>query len=280
MTDSKPDLSDLRQEIDDVDSALHDLLMRRATIVEKVKAAKTGDESGYYRPGREAEVLRRLADRHEGILPRAVVIRIWRELMSAFVGLQGPFSCAVWDSGDGVFPSIARDHFGTAAAQTRYPTPVGVLHAVSRGDSTVGVLPAPQLDDADPWWPLLFGGSADGMTICGLIPFDTIGKGPSAFVLARVEPEETGDDRTVVVLDTEGGASRGRLSDILRKYEMPPVRLTPASPPGRNPGSLCLAEVEGFVAADDQRLARMVDEEDAIIAARIIGAYPAPLEPV
>ena len=114
MSENNSDLSNLRDEIDQIDDALHDLLMRRADVVDQVKDAKADSGGAIFRPGREAEILRRLADRHSGTLPRDVIIRMWRELVSAFVSLQGPFSVSVgipatW--GAGILPAIilARD---------------------------------------------------------------------------------------------------------------------------------------------------------------------------
>jgi len=100
MTRDNSNLSDLRREIDDIDNALHDLLMRRASVVERVKDMKQTAGGVKFRPGREAEIMRRLAARHTGPLSRNVVVRIWRELMSAFVSMQGPFVVSVWDTGE------------------------------------------------------------------------------------------------------------------------------------------------------------------------------------
>ncbi len=64
-------LDDLRAEIDTIDESLHDLIMRRAEVVARVKDAKRGAGGGVFRPGREAEVLRRLVGRHNMVLPSA-----------------------------------------------------------------------------------------------------------------------------------------------------------------------------------------------------------------
>ena len=63
MSHDSNNLSDLRREIDDIDDAMHDLLMRRASVVERVKQLKKKNGNVIYRPGREAEIMRRLAER-------------------------------------------------------------------------------------------------------------------------------------------------------------------------------------------------------------------------
>lgn len=66
----KVDLATLRQEIDRIDEAMHRLLMERGEIIDQLIAVKKTQESGSaFRPGREADMMRRLAARHKGILP-------------------------------------------------------------------------------------------------------------------------------------------------------------------------------------------------------------------
>jgi chorismate mutase len=81
MTSDSPTLSDLRREIDQIDEALHDLLMKRAAVVDGVRAAKRQDGGGAFRPAREAQVLRGLVRRHHGSLPRGLVVRQWGGFM-------------------------------------------------------------------------------------------------------------------------------------------------------------------------------------------------------
>ena len=166
MNPKNSNLSGLRREIDDIDNALHDLLMRRASVVERVKDLKQTGGGVIFRPGREAEILRRLAGRHSGSLSRDVVVRVWRELMSAFVSLQGPFVVSVWDTGEIGCWDVARDHFGTETTMTRHKSADAVLHAIAEGSATVGVLPLPQDGEADPWWPALATGQDKRLQIC------------------------------------------------------------------------------------------------------------------
>src|ERR1700758_2896810 len=90
------DLADLRRRIDAIDDQMHDLLMERAEIVAQVAASKRGGDVAFYQPAREAQILRRLAARHHGILPVAPVLRIWREMLAATVRLETPFAVAVF----------------------------------------------------------------------------------------------------------------------------------------------------------------------------------------
>ena len=126
-------LDSLRREIDVIDDQMHDLLMGRASIVERIGAIKVKDaQRVYIRPDREAAIVRRLVERHQGRIPASVVVRIWREMVAATSRLQGPFSVAVHAPGDAVlYWDLARDHYGSCTRMGRH-APAGKRRRTSR----------------------------------------------------------------------------------------------------------------------------------------------------
>src|SRR5919197_3024524 len=90
------DLQLLRRRLDEIDDHLQDLLIDRAEIVSLVAASKKDGNQPAFQPAREAEIIRRLARRHRGSFPVANLVRMWREMLAATVGLQSPFSVAVF----------------------------------------------------------------------------------------------------------------------------------------------------------------------------------------
>ncbi len=149
---SNKDLATLRNEIDRIDDTIHDLLMERAEVVENVRAAK-GADGIKLRPGREAEVLRRIIGRHNGTFPKGALVRIWREVMSAYLKLQGHLAMAVYMPEPGAaYWDLARDQYGSQTPMTSHASVRGVIGAVQSGDAAIGVLPVPTFTDSDPWW--------------------------------------------------------------------------------------------------------------------------------
>lgn len=283
MSRERPTLSDLRREIDDIDDAMHDLLMRRATVAERIRAVKRDAGGGVFRPGREAEILRRLAARHVGALPRDVVIRVWREIISAFIGLQGPFAVSAWDGGGNGCADLAREHFGSVAPLTRHQSVRGVLRAVAEGGATVGVLPLPQEGEPDPWWPAL-AGAEPRVRICARIPFGAGGTArgdrSGALVVSVGEPEPSGGDRSLLLIECREALSRSRLIEALEKAGLVPLFI--AGGPDSGPPSvapLYLVELTGFLTSDDPRIVRFVEAAPGIGSARIVGAYAEQLAP-
>lgn len=283
MSTDSNNLDDLRVEIDTIDDSLHDLIMRRAEVVARVKDAKQDSGGGVFRPGREAAVLRRLVARHKGDLPSAVIVRIWRELISAFVSMQGEFKIAVWDAEDPAYWDIARDHFGSQTPLSRHATTRGVLQAVADGSVTAGVLPLPQIDEADPWWPLL-GNESNGrqVRVCARLPFASGGNGrggqSEALLVADISPVETGEDRSYLIIECAEPVSRSRLKASLTAVGLTPTALVTlpksAAAHGRE---LFLFEIEGFITTDDGRVAKFLEDNAEFSMTRVVGGYAVPL---
>ena len=145
MAEAKPTLDALRAEIDAIDDQLHRLIMQRAQVALSIGALKNshGPEAGFMRPSREARLLRRLAAKEDGPLPKAVVIRLWREIIAGVLRLQGPFSLAVYaPEGANGYWDLARDHFGSLTPATAHDSPQQVLNAVTAGRASVGHIAA------------------------------------------------------------------------------------------------------------------------------------------
>src|SRR3954463_8710055 len=112
-----PSLEVLRKEIDSIDEQVHRLLMARGDIIDRLIQVKQTQEGGSaFRPAREAEMMRRLVERHRGILPLDTVESIWRVIISTFTFVQAPFSVhADVSAGDALMRDSARFHFGFTA---------------------------------------------------------------------------------------------------------------------------------------------------------------------
>lgn len=279
MSDGKQPLSALREKIDGIDNALHDLLMERAGVAAAIRDSKT--EGPVWRPAREAQVLRRLIDRHDGPFPRATIVQIWREIVSAMVRLQGEFAVAVYAGDESRWcRDMARDHFGAETPLAFYSSTRAVLTAVQDGSATVGVLPSPEDSENAPWWPALAGMSGSRPTVCAQLPFGPTapGNGDSAVCVADILPEASGDDRSLFAFRTNPEISRARLSSAISAAGIKPRRLI-----GRGAStddtSLFLAELDDFAAPDDARLTRLADPDDGIAEAVIfLGAYATPFD--
>lgn len=198
MADASPSLAQLRAEIDGIDDALLDLLERRIAIGRRVAAAK-GDASGpFLRPGREAQIVRRLAARLDGgDLPVAVMERIWREILAANLARQVEPVTVVWaPAGAEALVDLARDRGGSSTRVETVAGPTAALAAIAAGRATLAVLPAPELT-AWRWWPALLVDSPSKPRIVARLPLFGGADCVAGVGLACQEPDPSGDDVTL-----------------------------------------------------------------------------------
>jgi chorismate mutase-like protein len=276
-----PTLDSLRAEIDAIDEALHDLLMRRAAVSEKVRAAKRAERLVLFRPGREAAILKRLLARHDGALPPEAIVQVWREIIASSTRLQGPFMVAVYAAG-GAELDLARAQFGVLTPLLPMSSVGPVLAALEDGQAQLGLLPLPEDTPDEPWWRGCGGSGDDALNIVARLPFAAASLQPAALVVGRQPFEPTGEDRGYLVLEIDGEISRARLSAALAKAGIKP-RGFPAEAhvtDGRGAArAMLLVETEDYVPPGDKRLAGLREAAGPGLAdARPIGGYAVPIQ--
>ena len=132
------ELLNLRNRIDSLDEEILARLSERATCAQRVGEIKHGN---IYRPEREAQVLRRLADINPGPLPGGAVQRIFREVMSACLALEQPLKVAYLGPAGTFSESASRKHFGSAPSFLPMPAIDDVFRTVEQGNADYGVVP-------------------------------------------------------------------------------------------------------------------------------------------
>lgn len=270
-------LSEIRQELDEIDDAIHDLIMRRAGVAAHVAAAKKA-KGLPIRPSREASMLRRLSARHDGSFPITSLARMWHEMIAAFTMIQADYRITVFADEDHMsIWDMARDQYGSQTRISSVGTRREALMQVMSGDADLAVLPPPEEDEGEPWWTLLAAPGAP--VIMQSLPFAGVGnlRGPKmrAVGVASIDLEPTGDDITLIIVRTEHRLSRSALEKALSNAGLAVQLVATAEQEGEH---LFLGQVESFLTQDDPRLASFSKlEEGASI--HVIGGYARPLDP-
>lgn len=148
MVDKKITLEELRQQIDAVDGVIHEKLNLRAQLAKQVADVKLRDipeasqvEISFYRPEREAQVLRKVKERNLGPLSDDTVAHIFREIMSACLALEKPLTVAYLGP-EGTFThSAAIKHFGHAVIAKSVDSIDQVFFQVESGEVVYGIVP-------------------------------------------------------------------------------------------------------------------------------------------
>lgn len=140
-TDSK--LARIRENIDRIDNQLVELISGRARLAAEIAELKKHDGAGavFYRPEREAQVLRRVISENRGPLSDEAIAILFRELMSACLALEQPMKVAFLGP-EGTFThAAALKHFGHSVQAVAMSGIDQVFHEVQSGTCQYGVVP-------------------------------------------------------------------------------------------------------------------------------------------
>ncbi|MBV8455046.1 MAG: chorismate mutase [Acetobacteraceae bacterium] len=273
------DLAELRGELDQIDDSLHDLLIRRAEIVQQVGMVKP-DRGLAFRPGRQAAILRRLLARHHGALPPQAIVGIWGELLSATTAMQTSFTVAVCESDPACgFSQITREQFGALVPMHIHRDPAQALADVRSGRTVVAVLPFPSDTGAliQHWWTALLPQDEPLVHVVARIPFWSLRPegvpAVQALVVSAIAPDPSGDDRTLLGLECDPGTSPSRILALLAATGLGSGSLLMRCDSG-DPVARALVEIPGFLAEDDSRLA---DIGARVLSHAVLGAYAVPV---
>lgn len=132
-----------RDRIDDIDGQLQALISERAGLardIARIKAAD-GDSGDFYRPAREADVLRAVAERNEGPLTDETVARLMREIMSACLALESPLAVAYLGPEGTYTQAAVYKHFGHAVQALPLAAIDEIFREVETGSADYGVVP-------------------------------------------------------------------------------------------------------------------------------------------
>jgi chorismate mutase/prephenate dehydratase len=137
------DLSKIRARIDQLDREIQALISERAQVAQDVGMTKrAGANPGdYYRPEREAQVLRGVIERNEGPLRDEEIVRLFREIMSACLAQQEPLKVAFLGPEGNVSQAAVIKHFGHSVRAVALPTIEEVFGEIETGVADFGIVP-------------------------------------------------------------------------------------------------------------------------------------------
>src|SRR5882724_8784443 len=254
-----PSLAELRKEIDAIDEGMHRLLMQRGDIIDRLIQVKQTQEVGSaFRPAREADMMRRLVQRHRGILPLDTVESIWRVILSTFTYVQAPFSVhADISVGESTMRDSARFHFGFTVPYVSHFSASAAVEAVAKSKGDLALVSA--TSSRTPWWIAL---EAEGTPkIIARLPFVERADHPAAlpvFVVSRVA-----DSAMVTEVETWSVRVSGWNADSARALS--PLAEVVAVPDTAFDGAALLVSSDGADRLDKIKLALVQARSSALV---------------
>lgn len=140
----KQQLNEIREEIDQIDAEIQALISRRADCAQKVADIKTKGgqvEAVFYRPEREAQVLRAVKARNKSLIPDDEMARLFREIMSVCLALEQPIKVAYLGPEGSFTHAGVIKQFGSSVHPLAVSSIEEVFEIVEKGDANYGLVP-------------------------------------------------------------------------------------------------------------------------------------------
>ena len=274
MQDKETKINNLRKKIDEIDSQIIDLINLRTEIVQEISKNKAIGPA--IRTGREAEVLRKIICKAPTNFSKRSIVRIWRELVSAYSQMQSSYSVGLCAPTHSVgYWDITRDYFGSASNIELYKSSKVLLQKISDDRSFIGVFPHPFNNSEADWWKNIGIGSNNQTNIIARLPYG--GKSIDQFeeleaiAVASFPSEVSGKDRSWLIFELNKKKSKDLLVKIAGKLGIF-GELVGQLEESENI-FLYLLDVEGFFEVGSKAFESLLNNQDGIVSIRSIGSY-------
>ncbi len=280
MTDS---LIPLREQIDAIDEQLIGLIKQRIAVVEKVGEFKkaTAPNLCPIRAGREATMIRSIAECFkDSSFSAATAAAIWRLIIGASTHAESKLVISVlYTEKEHDYFWMAREYFGPSVTITKQPNVKRVISDVLEGKSTIGLLPNFSASDGDEWWASLVQAAADAPKIFAHLPFvftdESAKRMPTALAIAKLLPEDSGEDVSFYVLNTANDVSQHRLQSSFTSANLIAQWHGISAP--QMDSRLHLVELQGFIEPSHEQFKQFTDSLGAsLLQTTFLGAHALP----
>ncbi|MEQ1789520.1 MAG: chorismate mutase [Rickettsiales bacterium] len=281
---SEQELYKLRQKIDEIDEVIINKIIERTGIVKQVGELKqrTATVPCPIRPRREAEMIRSIIERFRPTdFPAGAAAAIWRIIIGASTSIEADLTLSVFsDDKENNLYWLAREYFGANSQIIKQPHIKRIIGDVMDGKAAVGIVPFLRSADTSNWWTVLLQRGENVPKIFAHVPFvytDIPGKDiPSALAIAKLLPEPSGDDMSIIVIEADNNVSQSRLQTVFMnaKLEVTWINIANLNPTSRHH----LVEIKGFITNEHEEFAAaLLSIGRSIFGSYFLGAYATPM---
>ena len=283
-TESNQQLLSLRLQIDAIDDKIMNLLFERIQVVKKVGKYKETNCSSHcpIRSGREAEMVRRIVQKfNKTDFPSTAAASIWRIIIGASTGLEADMTLSVFATEqENNLYWLGREYFGSHSTIIKQPHVNRVVGDVVEAKAAVGIVPFPNATDTNKWWLVLLQQGENAPKIFAHIPFiyDDLQNrsAPAALAFAKLVPEASGDDKSLLVIEADANVSQSRLQTAFQtaKLEVNWLDIATIAPDSRHH----FVEIKGFVTPEHAEFTGAISSlGTSILRVNFLGAYAVPI---
>jgi chorismate mutase/prephenate dehydratase len=228
-----PALLSLREEIDNIDNQIIELLGQRMQVVHEVgQLKKDKKETFFIKSSREADMIKDLIAKSDPKLPKTAVINIWRKIITSANMYEQPLHIAIHNPNNVVdYAYLVKDYYNVDVPVSMHDSVANIVLAIEKGEAQIGIFVLPQDDkksDQD-WWINLANNKL-GIKIFAKIPFITLDDKAQNIELVAVaikKPEQSKEDNSLIYIEVGKEVRKDEVVKALKKNNPSPNRHNP-----------------------------------------------------
>ena len=278
-------LMSLRQEIDEVDNQIIELLGQRMQIINRVgELKKNNNEKFFIRSNREADMIKNLIAKSSSNFPKSAIVSIWRKIITSANMNEQPLKIALHNPKNiSDYFYLVREYYYEAVPISSYDTASGVVVGLEKNEAQIGVFALPQIgeddhektDISEHWW-IGLANNKSGIKVFARIPFtESEGKKGNQTVLVATaikQAEKSAEDNSLLYLEVKNDVSRGQIVAAFKEVGLNAVILKSVKLPQLNDVVFYLVELQGFYNDEDEVFKNLAQSKIKSYT-KIIGSY-------
>lgn len=201
IKDKNIELNSKRAKIDNIDDQIHDLIKKRSLLIDDIARSKGNLGVGLLtRPAREAQIYKKLYENNiDCKFTNKALYRMWSEMINAFTLLQQKFFIGVVSDNLNESFEIARQYFGSIVEIKIFNSYQEMFECLNNHNDMICLVDC----DSNDWFEYM-----NGYNIFLKINIDVF-TNKKLYAIANHEPEQSGDDITVKLIDAKVVEEKG-----------------------------------------------------------------------
>jgi chorismate mutase len=282
----------LRQEIDDVDNKIIELLKQRMQIINRVgDLKKNSNEKFFIRANREADMIKNLLLKADATFPKSAIVSIWRKIISAANMHEQSLKIALHNPKNiSDYSYLLREYYYDAVPIQTHDSATNIVSELEKGEAQIGVFALPQaLDNQDKsdisenWW-ISLANNKSGIKIFAKIPFVELENSSennlnkiNLVALAIKEAEQSSADNSLFYLEIKKEISRSQILAAFTEQGLKAVILKSTKLPQVDDVIFYLVELTGFYSEESAAI-KNFSKSKIRPYTKFLGSYALPIK--
>lgn len=255
-----------REQIDEIDLKILNLLKDRMEIVKNVgELKKSYNEKFYIRANREADMIKNLVNLADNKFPKSTIINIWRKIITSANMSEQALRIAIHNPRNITdYTYLVREYYNNDVPIINYDSANSVVAELENQQAQIGIFALPDSnedfdkkeDTKENWW-ISLANNRIGLKVFAKIPFvefaqkDKNSNSIQLVAVAIKEAEKSISDKTLITIETGREVNKSAILSAFKEVVLEGKILKSAQVMQFDGIKFHLIEIEGFYLEND-----------------------------